>query len=78
MKTCSWYHSSFDNTCYGFIRCSKVKPEIVHCNVCGYGLSFIYHKKQLCPQCLNYVYPTKRDEFKEKLRLKIKEKENEK
>ena len=78
MKTCSWYHSTFDNRKFGFTRLGKVNPELVHCSVCGYTLSFIYHRKQLCPNCLNYVYPTKRDEFKEKLKIKIKEKENEK
>lgn len=70
--------TSFGDRVWGFRRYTKVNPEIVHCKVCGYRLSFIYHKKQVCPNCLNYVYPTKRDEFKEKLKIKIKEKENEK
>ncbi len=75
--------STFDNTLqtsygdrvYGFIRVTDVNPEKVHCNNCGYTLSFMYHKKQICPNCLQYVYPTKRDEFKDKLKIKIKEKE---
>ena len=75
--------STFDNTLqtsygdrvYGFIRCTDVVPERVHCNNCGYTLSFMFHKKQICPNCLQYVYPTKRDEFKDKLKIKIKEKE---
>ena len=75
--------STFDNTLqtsygdrvWGFKCCAKVRPHIVHCNNCGYTLSFMYHKKQICPKCNRYVYPTKRDEFKDKLKIKIKEKE---
>ena len=74
MGTINYIGSTFDNRIYGFKRVAEVIPQKVKCK-CGYTLSFIYHKKQICPVCLNYVYPTKRDEFKDKLKIKIKEKE---
>lgn len=37
--------TSFGDCIYGFKRCTEVNPEKVHCNNCGYTLSFIYHKK---------------------------------
>lgn len=69
----SFFNSSFDNNIWGFKRVAEVNPVKVHCKHCGWVLNFIYHKKQICPRCQNYVYPTKRDEFKEKLRKKLKE-----
>lgn len=68
-------YSTFDNMCYGFRRYGNIDPIRIKCRHCGYTLQFIYHKKQICPMCMNYVYPTKRDEFKEKLTRKIKENE---
>ena len=67
--------TTFGDRVYGFCREDKVNPERVHCKNCGYTLSFMYHKKQICPNCNKWVYPTKRDEFKDKLKIKIKEKE---
>ena len=67
--------TSFGDRVWGFKRCTEVNPEKVHCNNCGYRLSFMYHKRQICPNCNRFVYPTKRDEFKDKLKIKIKEKE---
>ncbi len=71
-----YFNSSYDNKVYGYCRVKKVDLERVKCKHCGWTLQFLYHKKQICPQCGNFVYPTKRDEFKEKLKIKIKEKEN--
>lgn len=71
----SYFNSSFDNNVWGFKRVAEVNPEKVHCKHCGWTLNFIYHKKQICPRCQHYVYPTKRDEFKDKLRKKMKDNE---
>lgn len=70
--------TSFGDRVWGFNCSSKVNLHIVHCNNCGYTLGFMFHRKQICPNCLQYVYPTKRDEFKDKLKIKIKEKEQKK
>ena len=71
----TYFNSSFDNKIFGFKRVAEVNLEKVHCKYCGYTLKFLYHRKQICPRCGNFVYPSKRDEFKDKLKIKIKEKE---
>lgn len=71
----TWNWSTFDNMRYGFKRYGKVDPIRIKCKNCGYVLQFIYHKKQICPMCNNYVYPDGKEEFREKLKKEIKKNE---
>lgn len=71
----TWFWSSFDNMRYGFKRYGAIDPIRIKCKCCGYTLQFIYHKKQLCPVCKNYVYPDEREYFKARLKKEIKKNE---
>ena len=70
----TWFWSTFDNRRYGFRRVAKINPYKVKCK-CGYTLGFIYNKPQICPGCNNYVYPDKKQEFREKLMKEIRKNE---
>lgn len=73
--TTDYKYSSFDNCRYGFRRYGRIDPIKIKCKCCGYTLSFIYHKKQICPVCLNYVYPDDKEHFRETLKKEIKNNE---
>lgn len=42
------------------------------CHHCGYEMNFYIHKKKLCRVCNHYIYPDDQEEFRERLKEKIK------
>ena len=51
--------------------------EHVYCSKCGHSMYFMKNHSATCGVCGNIVYPTKKSEFKEKMKMMIRRKNNE-
>ena len=71
MSWFNFWYSTFDCRIKGFTRTGEVNPVKRKCR-CGYTISFIIPKRVICPNCKHYVYPTDKEEFRERLKKELK------
>lgn len=55
----------------------KIRTYRTVCGYCGHSVSFLRNQPLICSWCKHKVYPNKKSEFKEKLKIELRKKENE-
>ena len=55
----------------------KIRTYRGVCEHCGHSVSFLKNQPIICSWCKHTVYPNKKSEFREKMIIELRKKENE-